>query len=80
MNLLNCFSLPALSYTLMSDKSISENQFSFLCSYIISTIIIIILCISVLFIAKKTNQIICKSNISNLQQLENNLKKSKSSS
>jgi hypothetical protein len=74
MTLLNCVSLPAIAYTLMADKSISENQVNFLCSYIISTIIIIILCSSVLFIVKNTNQIIFKSSVSNLHQLENNFK------
>jgi len=73
MILFNCVSMPAVAYTLMSHVSIPQNTFSYLSSYIVSTIVILILCTLLLFIAKNTNNYIFQKDISNLQQLEKNM-------
>jgi hypothetical protein len=75
MVLFNCVSMAALAYTLMAHVSIQNNKFNYLSSYIISTIVILILCVVLLFINKTFNKYIIKTKNDStyLQQLEQNL-------
>lgn len=75
MVLLNCLSMTAIAYTLMSSECISQNKFNYLSSYIISTIIILLLCILLLFTIKTFNTYIMKMNVNyyNYKQLEKNI-------
>jgi hypothetical protein len=66
--------MAALAYTLMSYVSIPQNTISYLYSYILATIIIVILCSGVLFIIKNIDKNFIDSDLSNLQQLEKNMK------
>jgi len=74
MTIFNCVSMAALAYTLMSYIAIPQNVFSYLCSYILATIIILILCSGVFFIIKSIDKSIINSDMFNLQQLEKNMK------
>ena len=74
MTIFNCVSMAALAYTLMSYVSIPQNTISYLYSYILATIIIVILCSGVLFIIKNIDKNFIDSDLSNLQQLEKNMK------
>lgn len=76
----NCFSMPSLSYTLLSFITIKNSEFNYLTSYIMSCIIIFIICYLVLEIIKIVDKDIFKSNIFYLHftQLEKNITNQKS--
>lgn len=68
-----CVSVPAIAYTLAAPISIPINTFSYLSSYILSTIIIFIVCSITLYFFKNTIQNLFKYDLFNLKQLEKNL-------
>lgn len=72
MSIFNCIFMPALAYTLLSYVNIKQDTFDYLSSYIVATIIIVILCLMGFFIIKNIDKTIV-SNISNLEQFENNI-------
>lgn len=75
MFLFNCFSITALAYISESHTSIPKDGVNYISSFIISKIIIILLCILLLFTIKTFNTYIMKKNIdySNYKQLEKNI-------
>jgi len=79
MSIFKCVFIPALAHSLTSYKMLPQSSFSFLFSYISATFIIILLCMGVFYIMsnlakddKNIKDIFSK--ITNLQQLEKNIK------
>lgn len=79
MSVLKCVFIPALAYSLTAYKMLPQSKITFLYSYIFATFIIVILCTGVFYILKylaKTD-LAAKyllSKITNLEQLEKNIK------
>jgi hypothetical protein len=75
MLFLNCFSITSLAYISESYISIPTDGINYISSFIISKIIIILLCILLLFTIKTFNKYIIKNNVnySNYKQLEKNI-------
>jgi hypothetical protein len=73
MVILNCISLTAVAYTIMSYVSIPKSKINYLFSYIVGTIIIVILCAILNIIFKKLNIPILNKLDNNLSQLDTNL-------
>uniref|UniRef100_A0A6C0HRN0 Uncharacterized protein n=1 Tax=viral metagenome TaxID=1070528 RepID=A0A6C0HRN0_9ZZZZ len=76
MTMFNCVFIPGVAHALTSYKMLPQNSFSFLCSYISAVLVIILLCMGLFFIfthlSKADKKIL--SQITNLQQLEKNIK------
>ena len=73
MIIFNCVSMPAVAYTLMSYVSIPKSAKSYLSSYIVGCIVILILTFVLLQVFKFINSNILNNNNTNYAQLEKNL-------
>ena len=78
MTVFHCIFIPALAHSLTAHKMLQQNTFTFLYSYIAATFIIIILCTTFFYlfqyVEKNTMANELFSKITNLQQLEKNIK------
>jgi len=73
MVILNCISLTAVAYTIMSYVSIPKSKVNYLLSYIVGTFIIVILCAILNRIFKTLNIKLLNKLDGNLSQLDKNL-------
>jgi hypothetical protein len=74
MTTFNCVFIPALAHSITYNKMLTQTSFSFLYSYVVATIVIIILCMGVFFIFKQLEKFDKIFIFENLQEFEKNIK------